>query len=273
MARSADLLGPLIVLARQAGEAVMAVYRQPVIAVRGKADASPVTEADGLAEAIILAGLARLDPATPVVAEEAASAGELPVIGERFWLVDPLDGTKEFINRNGEFTVNIALIEAGEPVLGVVWAPAVDRLFAGARGHGAFTESAGVLRDIHCRPVPADGLTVVASRSHHDAAALDSFLAGRPVAALCQAGSSLKLCLVACGEADLYPRFGRTMEWDIAAGHAVLAAAGGRVRCVADGSELRYGKPGLDNPDFWAEGATLCDDGGPSGTATSPHTG
>lgn len=251
---SSDLLDPLMDLARAAGEAIMVVYRRPVIEVRGKADASPVTEADEQAEAIILAGLAVLDPATPVVSEEAAAAGHTPQVGTRFWLVDPLDGTKEFIGRNGEFTVNIALVEAGRPVLGVVWAPAIGRMFAGGLGLGAFTVSAGVRHAIGCRSIPAQGLTVVASRSHHDAGALDAFLAGRPVASLTQAGSSLKLCLVATGEADLYPRFGRTMEWDIAAGHAVLAAAGGRVISLPDGEELRYGKPGFENPDFCAQG-------------------
>jgi 3'(2'), 5'-bisphosphate nucleotidase len=172
-------------------------------------------------------------------------------VGDWFWLVDPLDGTKEFISRNGEFTVNVALVHRGEPVLGAVFAPALGRMFAGVAGQGAWLEDAQGRRAIHCRQVPEAGLTVVASRSHGDAAALDAFLAGRKVAALANAGSSLKLCLVAAGEADLYPRLGRTMEWDIAAGHAVLAAAGGAVRTL-DGSPLRYGKPGFDNPHFAA---------------------
>ncbi len=189
----------------------------------------------------------------PVAAEEAVAAGRLPALGRRFWLVDPLDGTKEFIGRNGEFTVNIALVEDGEPVLGTVFAPAIERLFLGASGVGAFVEEDGHRRPIRCRAVAPAGLTVVASRSHGDAAALDAFLGGRRVAALTNAGSSLKLCLVAAGEADLYPRLGRTMEWDIAAGHAVLAAAGGRVLTLA-GEPLRYGKPGLDNPHFVASG-------------------
>jgi 3'(2'), 5'-bisphosphate nucleotidase len=167
--------------------------------------------------------------------------------------VDPLDGTKEFINRNGEFTVNIALIDNGEPVLGVVLAPALQRLFAGARGCGAFIEQAGERQPIHCRTVSHEGLDVVASRSHGDAEALDKFLGGRQVRSLKSAGSSLKICLVAAGEADLYPRLGRTMEWDIAAGHAVLVAAGGQIRTLA-GDALRYGKPGLDNPHFYAQG-------------------
>lgn len=248
----AGLLEGLVPVIRAAGELVMAVYRTD-FAVRGKDDASPVTEADERAEALILPALDALLPGVPVIAEEAVAAGRVPKIGERFWLVDPLDGTKEFISRNGEFTVNIALVEHGVPVLGVVLAPAIDRLFLGASGLGAFIEEDGKRRPIRCRVVPAEGLTVVASRSHGDAAALDAFLAGRKVAALKSAGSSLKLCLIANGEADLYPRLGRTMEWDIAAGHAVLAAAGGKVRTLA-GEALRYGKPGLDNPHFVASG-------------------
>ena len=248
------LLDALLPIARQAGAAIMDIYATD-FAVRGKADASPVTEADERAEALILPALASLTPDIPIVAEEAAAAGRIPSVGERFWLVDPLDGTKEFINRNGEFTVNIALIENGSPVLGVVFAPALDRLFAGAAGLGAFVEDKGVRRDIVCRTEPAEGLTVVASRSHGDADALASFLAGRKVARQTNAGSSLKLCLVAAGEADVYPRLGRTMEWDIAAGDAVLRAAGGIVRTL-DGPALRYGKADFANPHFAAWGKT-----------------
>lgn len=222
-------------------------------AVQGKSDASPVTAADERAEALILPALAALLPDVPVVAEESVSSGHVPEIGDRFWLVDPLDGTKEFISRNGEFTVNIALVENGQPVIGLVLAPALGTLFAGAVGEGAFMEHADGIRPISCRVPPEEGLTVVASRSHGDAAALDAFLAGRKVDKLISAGSSLKLCLVASGRADVYPRLGRTMEWDIAAGHAVLAAAGGRV-VKLDGEPLRYGKPGLDNPHFVAWG-------------------
>ena len=248
------LLDALLPIARQAGAAIMDIYATD-FAVRGKADASPVTEADERAEALILPALASLTPDIPIVAEEAVAAGHIPTVGERFWLVDPLDGTKEFINRNGEFTVNIALIENGSPVLGVVFAPALDRLFAGAAGLGAFVEDKGVRRDIDCRTEPAEGLTVVASRSHGDADALASFLAGRKVARQTNAGSSLKLCLVAAGEADVYPRLGRTMEWDIAAGDAVLRAAGGIVRTL-DGPALRYGKADFANPHFAAWGKT-----------------
>ena len=239
-------------IARRAGALILEVYATD-FAVRGKDDASPVTEADERAEALIVPALRELAPGVPVVAEEAVAAGQVPEVGDWFWLVDPLDGTKEFIGRNGEFTVNVALVHRGEPVLGVVYAPALGRLFAGARGQGARVEEAGGARPIRCRAVPEAGLTVVASRSHGDATALDAFLAGRKVAALANAGSSLKLCLVAAGEADLYPRLGRTMEWDIAAGHAVLAAAGGQVATLA-GAPLRYGKPGFDNPHFVASG-------------------
>jgi 3'(2'), 5'-bisphosphate nucleotidase len=242
----------IVDIARAAGEVIMAIYATD-FAVRGKSDASPVTEADERAEAIIVQRLRALTPDIPIVAEEAVAAGQVPAVGRRFWLVDPLDGTKEFASRNGEFTVNIALIDGGVPVLGVVLAPAIGRLFAGAAGLGALAEQGGTQRAIRCRTVPAEGLTVVSSRSHGDAAALDTFLAGRRVAASVNAGSSLKLCLVAAGEADLYPRFGRTMEWDIAAGHAVLLAAGGRV-VTLHGEPLRYGKPGFENPHFVAEG-------------------
>jgi len=252
------VLRPWASLAQRAGDEVMAVYARP-ITVHGKADDSPVTEADWRAEAVILKGLAELAPDAVVVAEEAMAAGQAPQVldpGRPFWLVDPLDGTREFIGRNGEFTVNIALVEHGEPVLGVVLAPAqgpFGRLYAGARGDGAWVVDEIGARRIVCRRPPAEGLTVVASRSHGDPAAVQAFLAGRQVARQVAAGSSLKLCLLAAGEADLYPRFGRTMEWDIAAGHAVLAAAGGRVETL-DGSPLRYGKPGFENPDFVASG-------------------
>ena len=255
------LIDGLLPLARAAGRAVMQVYAS-AFEVRGKADASPVTAADELAEAIILEGLARLTPGVPVVAEESVEAGRVPEIAERFWLVDPLDGTREFIGRNGEFTVNIALIEHGAPVLGVVLAPAMDRLFAGVVGRDAFEDGPDGRHGrvpLKVRHIPGAGLTVLSSRSHGDDLALAAWLnrqraSGQPIAAVNSAGSSLKLCLLAAGQADAYPRFGRTMEWDIAAGHAVLAAAGGSV-CTLDGSLLRYGKPGFENPHFVARGS------------------
>lgn len=251
---AAALLERLTPLIRDAGRVIMDIYATD-FDVTKKGDDSPVTQADQKAEAVILAGLKAVAPGIPVVAEEAVAAGDIPDVSDRFFLVDPLDGTKEFISRNGEFTVNIALIEHGRPVLGLVYAPAIGRLFGGAAGLGAWLEEDGQgKRPIRCRAVPADGLTVVASRSHGDETALDAFLNGRKVASRTNAGSSLKLCLVAAGEADLYPRLGRTMEWDIAAGDAVLRAAGGRVTVVADGADLRYGKPGFDNPHFAACG-------------------
>lgn len=239
-------------IAREAGAAVMAVYAAP-FAVRAKDDDSPVTEADERAEAIIVPALLALDATVPVVAEEAASRGPPPLVGRRFWLVDPLDGTREFVARNGEFTVNIALVDDGRPVLGVVYAPALERLYSGVVGQGAWLAEGGRRRAIRCRELPAAGATVTGSRSHADEAAMLAWLQGRAVAARVTAGSSLKFGLLAAGQADVYPRFGRTMEWDTAAGHAVLAAAGGRVTDL-DGIELCYGKPGFENPHFVAWG-------------------
>jgi 3'(2'), 5'-bisphosphate nucleotidase len=248
-----ECLDRVIPIARAAGAIVMEVYAT-AFAVSGKLDDSPVTEADRRAEVLLEAALARIVPGLPIVSEEAAGNGPVPAVAERFWLVDPLDGTREFIARNGEFTVNIALVERGHAQLGVVLAPATGRLFAAVVGAGAFVEDqAGRRTPLACRRVPAAGLTVVSSRSHGDDAALDAYLAGRVVAARKGVGSSLKFCLVAGGEADLYPRFGRTMEWDTAAGHAVLSAAGGRVEGL-DGVELCYGKPGLVNGPFVATG-------------------
>lgn len=246
-----ELLENVVKVAQSAGQVILDVYNTQFL-VLDKADESPVTEADARAEALIVAALRELTPATPIVAEEAVAAGAVPVVGDCFWLVDPLDGTKEFISHNGEFTVNIALVHDGHPVLGVVLAPALGRLFGGLAGHGAFVIDEQGRRPIRCRPVPAEGLTVVASRSHGDPVALERFLEGRTVASLVSAGSSLKLSLIAAGEADLYPRLGRTMEWDIAAGHAVLSAAGGVINCLS-GTELRYGKIGFANPHFVAQ--------------------
>ncbi|WP_339858247.1 3'(2'),5'-bisphosphate nucleotidase CysQ [Pseudohongiella acticola] len=245
----AELLNILTQVARDAGRVIMAIYATD-FAVRDKEDESPVTEADEKAEQVIVTALRKLTPTVPVIAEEAMAAGHGESVGALFWLVDPLDGTREFVNRNGEFTVNIALIENGVPVLGVVYAPFLDRLFAGATGQGAFVvESDGQQRRISTREVPDAGLTVVASRLHGDPQALQDFLGERKVAEMRSAGSSLKICLIAAGEADLYPRFGRTMEWDIAAGDAVLRAAGGRLTDV-DEKLMGYGKPEFENPNF-----------------------
>lgn len=245
-------LEELLPVARAAGRVVMELYAK-AIHPRGKADGSPVTAADEQAEALIRAALKAWTPALPILAEEAFAAGTRPAPAERFWLVDPLDGTREFIARNGEFTINIALIEDGRPSMGVVFAPALGRLFAGARDAGAFVEEHGQRRPVQVRTPPAEGLSVLVSRSHSQPAALQDFLAQHRVGTLKPLGSSLKLGLIAAGEADLYPRLGPTMEWDTAAGQAVLEAAGGRVETRA-GEALRYGKPGLLNPPFIACG-------------------
>ncbi|MEX0923345.1 MAG: 3'(2'),5'-bisphosphate nucleotidase CysQ [Rhodovibrionaceae bacterium] len=263
-----DLLAVLRTLAERAGKEILAYYVEAEeIEVREKADASPVTEADEAAEALILAALEKLTPHIPVVAEELAAAGGLPdnidPAGD-FWLVDPLDGTKEFLKRNGEFTVNIALIHNREPIAGVVHAPALAMTWAGSREPGAvsgtatFSQTDQPPMQVAARQSPAEGLTVVASRSHKDDTRLGAFLSSRKIAKQLEAGSSLKFCLLATGQADLYPRFGRTMEWDTAAGQAVLAAAGGTVRDL-EGQTLAYGKPGFENPHFVATGA---EDGG-----------
>jgi 3'(2'), 5'-bisphosphate nucleotidase len=244
-----DAATPLI---REAGVLVMRVYVTD-FQVEIKGDQSPVTVADQCAEKVIFEGLRRLTPNIPIVGEEAASAGDIPDVSNRFWLVDPIDGTKEFISRNGEFTVNIALIDHGVPVLGLVLAPALGRLVGGADGLGAWVEDHERRRPISVRSVPFEGLTVVGSRHHGDNAAVAALLAGRRIAAHRTVGSSLKLCLVAEGAADVYPRFGRTMEWDTAAGDAVLRAAGGAVRTTA-GELLGYAKQGFENPDFVAWG-------------------
>jgi len=232
-------------IAHRAGAPIMEIYRG-AIAVAEKADNSPVTLADQAAEKIILAALSKLLPNIPVLAEESADLGQ--VFDEDFILVDPLDGTKEFIQKRDDFTVNIALIAQGAPILGSVYAPARQMLYWGARGLGAWRlpiaaddpfDAAGKVA-IETRAYPTAGLTAISSRSHADAETA-AFLARLPIAGAANAGSSLKFCLVAAGEADVYPRFGPTMEWDIAAGQAVLEAAGGAV-LAADGGPMRFGK-------------------------------
>ncbi|MEM9749841.1 MAG: 3'(2'),5'-bisphosphate nucleotidase CysQ [Pseudomonadota bacterium] len=260
---SRELLEAVAALAHKAAAEAMALYGKD-IQVEKKADSSPVTEADRAVEAVILEGLAALPETVPVVAEEAVSAHGLPEVGERFFLVDPLDGTKEFVNRTGEFTVNIGLIENGQPVLGAVYAPAVSRHYFGAKGLGAFAHElsaedafdASDARSISVRTPGAEGVDVVASRSHRSPET-DAFLKTLTVRDFKAAGSSLKFCMLAAGEADVYPRLGRTMEWDTAAGQAVLEAAGGVVFEFGSERPLRYGKAerGLDNPHFIAWGA------------------
>ena len=242
-------------IAHRAGSAILEIYRRVDPEVTYKKDDSPLTQADLESHRIIAAGLRELSPDIPVLSEEGASAPFAARSGwRRYWLVDPLDGTKEFIRRNGEFTVNIALVEEGAPVLGVVHAPTLERCFSGAVGLGAWCLSGAAER----RPIAAagtaiagtatDSLVVAASRSHAGPH-LAAFLAGLPPHQLITMGSSLKLCLVAEGRADLYPRLGPTMEWDTAAAHAVVSAAGGRVLDFA-GRSLRYNKEDLHNPHF-----------------------
>jgi 3'(2'), 5'-bisphosphate nucleotidase len=263
MTAPSDFARALAETAWHAGEIILSHYAAGVEA-RHKEDQSPVTAADEEAEIFILARLKALKPDEAVIAEEEVSAGHVRQIGARFFLVDPLDGTKEFISRNGEFTVNIAEILNGRPVRGVVYAPAKNRLFIGEVGHGAFeiATAPGALpdfaqaRSISVRPIPADGMVAVASRSHRDSKT-DEYLAAYPIKDFVSAGSSLKFCLVAAGEADIYPRHGRTMEWDTAAGHAVLAAAGGSVTTL-DGRPFTYGKveEKFANPFFVARGGS-----------------
>ena len=273
----AALTATLCEIALRAGQEILAVYASD-FTVRGKADASPVTEADTRAERVILEGLGECAPGIPVVAEESAAAGEIPDVGGGpFFLVDPLDGTREFIGRNGEFTVNVALIEDGAPTVGVVHLPALDETFwtagdgvawrargggraggtgiagtaAGGAGGDAGIGAPGAAERIACRR-PGDALVAIASRSHRSPET-DAWLRRFDVAEIASAGSSLKFCRIAEGAADLYPRLGRTMEWDVAAGHAILSAAGGSVETM-DGAPLTYGKPGFDNPHFVARG-------------------
>ncbi len=243
-------------LALEAGDAIMAIYGAEDFEVKAKSDASPVTEADEAADALIAAGLRATFPGMALVTEEqAASHAER---AENFLIVDPLDGTKEFIKRRGDFTVNIAYVEAGVPVRGVVYAPAKGRMFytdAGGQSveeSGPFDkENSGGTEPLSVSHPDNNALLVVASKSHRDQAT-DDYINEYSVRDMKSAGSSLKFCLVASGEADLYPRLGRTMEWDTAAGHAVLRGAGGEVVRFDDHTPLRYGKPGYENPFFIA---------------------
>ncbi len=249
-------------LALEAGQRIMEIYDQGDLGTRAKSDSSPVTLADEAADALIFDGLTAAFPDIAIVTEEQAASHD--VRASRFLIVDPLDGTKEFIQRRGDFTVNIALVEDGAPVRGIVYAPAKQRLFyTRADGQsveeaGPFAGTAGTLTPISVAPPDTGALRVVASKSHRDAAT-DAYINTYQVADMKSAGSSLKFCLVATGEADLYPRLGRTMEWDTAAGHAVLAGAGGQVVRFDDHSPLTYGKAGYENPFFiaYAPGVAL----------------
>ncbi len=251
MVAESSLLRSVCALAREAGAATLRYYGALAapMDVERKADRSPLTRADRDSHRIIVEGLAALDRATPVISEE----GEIPGHSSRkdwnrFWLVDPLDGTKEFISGNGEFTVNIALIEYGEPVIGVIFAPALDLLYFAERGAGAWRESGGAsaVRIFSNEPASDGTCTVVESRSH-PSAELEAFLSTVRVGRRIAAGSSLKFCWVADGKADLYPRFGPTMEWDVAAGDCIYRNSG---RARPNGSTLSYNKPDLRNGSF-----------------------
>ena len=246
------LVEALIAPVQHAGRVIMEIY-QSDLSAETKADGSPVTKADRAAEAILLAEIATLAPSIQIISEENAASHSLSASKE-FFLVDPLDGTKEFIKAcgDGAFTVNIGLIKNAEPVMGIVFAPALDRLFFGSLGNGAFEISGGICRQICVRMPPAEGPVAVASASHRDVQT-NQWLEKRGVTNSIAIGSSLKFCLIAAGEADLYPRYGPTMEWDTAAGDAVLRAAGGRVM-AEDGKPFPYGKAGYRNEPFFAAG-------------------
>lgn len=251
----AHLLDDVIAIARKAGDKTLEFYKTD-LDVTKKDDRTPVTEADHAADAIIVPALEALTPDIPVVSEERVEReGRAPdTSGGRFWLVDPLDGTKEFINRRDEFTVNIGLIENGRPVLGVLGVPAYDRLYAAAGPDTAVRyDGSGPARHVEAREVPPEGIVVSASRSHANKEELEHYLADKTVTEYITAGSALKFCLVAEGRADVYPRFGTTMEWDSAAGHAIVNAAGGSVLTL-EGKELSYGKAGFRNPHFIVRG-------------------
>ncbi|MFL4469317.1 3'(2'),5'-bisphosphate nucleotidase CysQ [Tateyamaria armeniaca] len=252
-----DVLIPVIrKLALEAGDKIMEIYGQDDFDVKSKSDDSPVTAADEAADALISAGLRSAFPDVMLVTEEQAATHRTS--GDTFLIVDPLDGTKEFVHRRGDFTVNIALVEGGVPTRGVVYAPAKGRMFfTQADGQsveetGALdTDTMGDLTPIRVADSDNAALLVVASKSHRDQAT-DDYINKYSVKDMKSAGSSLKFCLIATGEADLYPRVGRTMEWDTAAGHAVLSGAGGKVVRFDDHTPLVYGKDGYANPFFIA---------------------
>ncbi len=246
-------------ITRDAGAIIMPFFEADDMAFENKPDArkSQVTEADLAAEAVILAGLAAINPNVPIVAEEEVAAGRVPDIsGGEFWLVDPLDGTKEFIKKIPEFTVNIGLIRDGKPVLGVVYSPASNHLYAGSTLLDAayWVKGDELPKPLRVREIDADAITICLSRTYGQSVELKRFLERFTVEKQVDAGSSIKFCLVARGEADVYPRYGGSMEWDTAAAHAVLSAAGGRVCEIDDGPELRYGKTQFRNPYFVAWG-------------------
>ena len=254
----AELITSVIAIARQAGQAILEVYHREYVTTE-KEDHSPLTEADLAANTVIIRGLESLTPEIPILTEESATVPfETRHTWSRFWLVDPLDGTKEFIKRNGDFTVNIALIDSGRPVLGVVFAPCFDLLYFGSEGSGAFRQSdSGEIEPIHCTAYESGPLKVVASLSHSGPDTdilINRLREASGEVALVNRGSSLKLCMVADGSADVYPRLGPTMEWDTAAADAVVRSAGGQVTDL-EGTALAYNKPNLLNPFFTVFGA------------------
>jgi 3'(2'), 5'-bisphosphate nucleotidase len=248
------LLLDVVGLAREAGRAILGVYAQ-AFAVQEKGDRSPLTEADLAAERILAAGLRRLAPEVPILSEESESVPwATRAAWDWLWIVDPLDGTREFVQRNGEFTVNVALVHGHRPVLGVVHAPALQTDYYACEGYGAFrSDAADAARPIRVRTPAMRPARVVGSRSHRGDS-LDAFLARIGPHEMVAIGSALKFCLVAEGEADVYPRLGPTSEWDTAAGQCVLEQAGGHVVDL-DGRPLTYNaRPALLNPHFVAFG-------------------
>jgi 3'(2'), 5'-bisphosphate nucleotidase len=245
------LLEDIAVAAREAGEAILEIVRRGYD-IEHKQDSSPVTEADRAAELIILAALAKAAPGVPVIAEEEVAAGRIPAHGDTYFLVDPLDGTKEFVRGGDDYTVNIGLILDGVPRLGAVYAPATGRLHGGLVGEGAWLEDLSGRIAIQTRS-PDDELVAVASKSHFNQPTADYLAEAVGECGYVAIGSSLKFCIVAEGRADIYPRLSPTSEWDTAAGHAVLLAAGGRVD-GPDGQPLAYGKRAFLNRGFVATG-------------------
>lgn len=245
----ARLLDDLAEAAREAGDAILQLVRRG-FEVEAKRDASPVTEADRAAELIILAALARAAPGVPVIAEEEVAAGRIPAHGDTYFLVDPLDGTKEFVRGGDDYTVNIGLIEGGVPKLGAVFAPACGHLYAGSVGDGAWFDDGHRRSGIHTRKL-GEEMTAVASKSHLNQATIDYLNEAVGQCGYIGVGSSLKFCIIAEGRADIYPRASPTSEWDTAAGHAVLLASGGLVD-GPEGSPLTYGKRAFLNRAFVA---------------------
>ncbi|NHN83570.1 3'(2'),5'-bisphosphate nucleotidase CysQ [Acetobacter musti] len=248
----ADLLALALRLAREAGTVINAI-REKGFVTKTKSDRSPVTEADQAAETHILAGLRAATPHIPVIAEEEVAAGIHVAAGDVYWLVDPLDGTREFAAGRDDFTVNIGLVRGDRAVLGAMALPAYGQFYAGGVGLGAKRFDSDGEHDIHVREAPEEGIAVLASRHHGDAPELKRFLDGRVIASIGNIGSAVKFVRVAEGVADFYPRLGPTMEWDTAAPQAIVEAAGGSVTLL-DGSPLRYSKAGWKNPSFVCTG-------------------